>query len=141
MDSERAVRLVATEPEDKVWAALVVLGGYEAWVTIDAVGDFLLKRQADASRVKFDPKDPNTRYALQPQLMRWQKGWEDSTIAMALANAVDHDFIEHSRVEGLNIFRAKKLDKSNLWKLRTTSTPTHKSWANPRVLHVEQTQT
>ena len=137
MKSKRAVRLLTEATEDKAWAAVVVLGGYTDWVSIDDVGDFLRMRQLDAAAVGYRDSDPNTRYALRPRITKWQRGWEDAVIARALSEGVNHGFLDLGQREGLNVFRAKKDVADSLWKLQDTSTPISPTWALPRDIHVE----
>jgi hypothetical protein len=135
MTRKRKVRLIADAVVGKAWAATVALGGYDAWVSIDAIGDFLRKRQIDAASVQFADRDPNTRYAIPTTLLR-KKGWEDGTIARALSLGVDYEFLEIGRKDGTNVFRAKKDHSTSLWKIQDTSVPTSPTWALPRANHV-----
>jgi len=129
---KRQVHLIAEEHVEKAWAAALALGGDTTWISLDDIGDFLRMRQLDAAAVKFEESDPNTRYALQPRLTKWKRGWEDAVIATAVSRGLDYEFFEHRRVDSTHMFRAKK-DPDSLWKMKNTSVPTSPKWASPRV--------
>lgn len=136
--NSRKVRLIVTEPEiDRVWAAVKFLSRRKAdlagladascWVSIDEIGDFLRKRQIDAARVKFDPKDPNTRYALPPNAVSPKK-WDDHTIVSGVILAQERGFLKHLRKDGDNFFTFVPVVEHDLWKLKNTNTPACPEW-------------
>lgn len=135
---KRTVRLVVTEPEiDRIWAAVKFislnkaraarLGCSPCWVNIDEIGDFLKKRQIDAHRVDFDPKDPSTRYALPPDPVKLKK-WDDPTIVYGLTLAQERGFLKHMKQDGDNFFVFVPEEEHDLWKLQNTTTPSRTEW-------------
>jgi hypothetical protein len=128
--NKRTTRLIADPILGKMWAAIMALGGPGRWVSIDAIGDFLRKRQLDATAVHFVSTDPSTRYAIPPSVLR-KRGWDDSTIAHTLARGYELGLFDQDKAGELNVFRAKKDDGTNLWKLQDTSVPINPAWALP----------
>jgi len=125
----RKIRLLAKKHEEKAWAAVVAVGGEHRWVSIDEVGDFLAKRQVDATSVKFSGKDPNSRYALRPGVSKHPKGWEQHGVATALSSCVDKRLLEHQRREDGNYFKAIPPTKHDIWGLVDDYVPIDPQWS------------
>lgn len=128
---DRRVRLHGKPDEERAWAAIMVLTQGKTWVDLDTVGDFLRMRQHEADRVRHDPKDPATRYALPKSVLKWPKGWEVAVIARAVSLAMDHQTIEHRHAEGpdgrhTNEFRGVPQFAHDLWTYPNTSLPAPK---------------
>ena len=87
------------------------------------------KRQKDAERVKYAPKDASTRYALRKNALS-PRGWDDILIVKTLSTGVDQGFIEHLRYEGKNYFTYVPINEHDLWKLSSTRVPVDPSWSN-----------
>jgi hypothetical protein len=114
---------------EKAWAAArAVMRDDTEWVSIDEVGDFLAKRQIDATARKFSPQDMNSRYALKPGLSKHPKGWEPHLVAAALSEAVDKRLVEHERRESGNFFRALPSEDHQLWGLQNEQVPRDPTW-------------
>lgn len=127
---KRAVRLIAKPFVEKAWAAVALLGKHspDSWVDIDDVGDFLKKRQIDAGLVDFISSDPSTRYALRPGVSQFPKGWDDHSIATALAAAANRQLVQHERRREGNFFKAVFPEDHSLWKVPNTALPQHPTW-------------
>lgn len=126
---KRVIRMLAAPRVEKAWAALrAVMRDDTEWVPIDTIGDFLLKRQIDATTVQFNPRDANTRYALEPGLSKYPKGWEPHLVAAALSEAVDKRLVEHERRENGNFFRALPEEVHELWGLQNAQVPIDPKW-------------
>lgn len=135
---DRSVRLIAPKEVEKVWAAVKFLSdlkaekagieGESCWVSIDEIGEFLKKRQIDAHRVKFDAKNPNTRYAIHPNVVS-SNGWDDDhSVVAAIVEAKDKRLLDHLRKEEVNYFTYVPISDKNLWKVKNTDTPFLEEW-------------